>query len=156
MKKIFDPPKRIMKSLGGSKNPENQFFRPKSVIFLPISTKLSKSVMNTKTHILVFFLPELTPFIDVIEGSINPKNHFFGPNSIIFHPISMKLGTIVKNIQTHILIYFGSKRPPPWSHNRDQSNYRVPSKARRQKEISHSLRGRMARGAAPSIINNIL
>ena len=115
MKKFFDPPKRIMKSLGGSKNPENQFFRPKSVIFLPISTKLSKSVMNTKTHILVFFLPELTPFIDVIEGSINPKNHFFGPNSIIFHPISMKLGTIVKNIQTHILIYFGSKRPPPWS-----------------------------------------
>ena len=44
MKKIFDPPKRIMTSFWGSKNPENQFFRPKSDIFHPISMKLSKSV----------------------------------------------------------------------------------------------------------------
>ena len=55
MKKIFDPPKRIMKSFWGSKNPENQFFRPKSDIFHPISTKLSKSVKNIKIHKNVCF-----------------------------------------------------------------------------------------------------
>ena len=61
MKKKFDPPKRIMTSFWGSKNPENQFFRPKSDIFHPISTKLSKSVWNVKTHILVYFDPNRTP-----------------------------------------------------------------------------------------------
>ena len=43
MKNFLDPQKRIMTSFWGSKNRENQFFRPKSYIFHPISTKLSKS-----------------------------------------------------------------------------------------------------------------
>ena len=67
MKKNFDPPKRIMTSFWGSKNPENQFFRPKSDIFHPISTKLSKSVKNIKTHILVFLI-RIGPLYDVIKG----------------------------------------------------------------------------------------
>ena len=50
-----------MTSLGGSENPENQFFGPKSDNFHPISTKLSKSVKNIKTHILVMFDSNRTP-----------------------------------------------------------------------------------------------
>ena len=52
------------------------------------------------------FGPPKMPY-DVIRGVKTPKNEFFGPNSDIFQPISMKLGKPVKNEQTQILVYFG-------------------------------------------------
>ena len=51
-------------------------------------------------------------------GSKTPKNEFFGPNSDIFQPISMKLGKPVKNGKIQILVYFGRNWPPLWRHNR--------------------------------------
>ena len=58
-------------------------------------------------HTFWFILAEIDPLYDVIRGSKNPKNEFFVPNSDIFQPISMKLGTVVKNGKTQILVYFG-------------------------------------------------
>ena len=51
-------------------------------------------------------------------GSKNPKNEFFGLNSAIFQPISMKLGKPIENDKTQILVYFGQIWIPLWRHNR--------------------------------------
>ena len=44
------------------------------------------------------------------------ENHFFWPKSIIFQPISMKLGKNVQNRKTKILVNFGRNWTPPWRH----------------------------------------
>ena len=84
MKKFFDPPKRFMTSFWGSENPENHLFQPKSDIFHPISTKLSKSIKNVKTHILVYFDPNRTPLWRHNGGPKTPKISFFDLNRTIF------------------------------------------------------------------------
>ena len=48
------------------------------------------------------------------------ENHFFWPKSIIFQPISMKLGKNVENGKTQILEYFGRNWPPLWRHQGGQ------------------------------------
>ena len=65
-----------MTSLGVCKNSENQFFRPKSNNFHPISMKLLKSVENIKTHILLYFEPNQTPLRRHNEGPKTPKISF--------------------------------------------------------------------------------
>ena len=64
-------------------------------------------MLKMEKHKFWSILAEIDPLYDVIRGSKNPKNEFFGPNSDIFQPISMKLGTVVKNEKTQILVYLG-------------------------------------------------
>ena len=65
-----------------------------------------------KIHKFKCKLAEIEPLYDVIRGIKNPKSVFFGPNSAIFQPISMKLGKAIKNGKTQILVNFDIFGPP--------------------------------------------
>ena len=62
-------------------------------------------------HTFWFILAEIDPLYDVIRGSKNPPNEFFGPNSNIFQPISIKLGQAVKNGKRKFWCIFAEINP---------------------------------------------
>ena len=57
----------------GSKMSKNHLFRPKSVIFQPILTKLAKNVENGKTQILVYFYRNNEKFLSPSEARRRKK-----------------------------------------------------------------------------------
>ena len=114
--KNFWPPKNsLWRHNRGPKIPKISFLDLIRSFFNQSRWNLAK-VLRLIKHKFLCILTPIDPLYDVIIGGQNVRKSFFLPKSIIFQPISMKLGKNVENGKTQILEYFGRNWPPLWRH----------------------------------------